>query len=371
MQRMPRSRANALISAMGIRRPVAEMTWLTLITRVAGVIAAAKRRTMVALSCSSSAIGIRSTTTPWRCAMYAQHKLPPSCSRSVVSTRSPAVQCMPCATVLIASVVHRVINNSSCSQPRKLAARLRTRSAADNTVFSTLPYAMSTGLDSSSRQAASVRSSTTRGVAPREAVLRWIRPGGNRYCDEMSWPAGASDDAAPELFDSTAACARLPIDAAPSPAMNRRRESVASDVMRCLYWSSVSVEHQNLRERLTFSVCALVGDGQDFSIWRDGAHGNAHRFAVSFFRRLDSPCIDAHGVQRVVTSRTCHRIVPPVIFIGVTHLHLLASGTNARPGNRNPCRGGLVYPDLALPRRTGHEFRLIHIQLPGAQDRIV
>lgn len=136
--------------------------------------------------------------------------------------------------MFIALVVQRVISNSSGSQPRKRAARLRTASTSDNTVFSALPYAMSTGLDSSSRQAAIVRSSTTLGVAPREAVLRWIKPGDNRYSDERSCPAGRSEAAAPELFGSTAACAKPPIEAAPSPAMNRRRESVGMRVMRYL-----------------------------------------------------------------------------------------------------------------------------------------
>jgi len=148
------------------------------------------------------------------------------------------------------------------------------------------------------QHSASARSSTTRGVAPREAVLRWIL---------------------------------LP------------------------------VENQDLRELQTFPVCTLVGDGQDSSIWRHGAHGDAHRFAVSFFLRLDGQCIDAHSVQRVVASRTCHRIVPPVILVGVTHLHLLALGIKARPGDQNPCRRDLVYPDLALPPRTRHEFRSLHI----------
>jgi hypothetical protein len=46
--KMPWLRANAAISAIGMRRQVEVMTWLTLITRVAGVIAAAKRRTIAA-----------------------------------------------------------------------------------------------------------------------------------------------------------------------------------------------------------------------------------------------------------------------------------------------------------------------------------
>ena len=86
--------------------------------RVAGVMAAAKRSTMAALSCSSSDMAIRSTMTPCRCATYVQHKPPPSCSRFVVSTRSPADQ-------RIASVVPRVINNSSGSHPNRVAARSR------------------------------------------------------------------------------------------------------------------------------------------------------------------------------------------------------------------------------------------------------
>jgi hypothetical protein len=91
-------------------------------------------------------------------------------------------------------------------------------------------------------------------------VLRWITPGGNRYSDEMPGPAGASEDAAPKLVGSTAACARPPIDAAPNPVMNRRRESAAMDVTHYLYWSLLPVENQDLRERLTFPVCTLVGD---------------------------------------------------------------------------------------------------------------
>ena len=53
-------------SAIGMRRPVEVMTWLTLIARVAGVSAAAKRCTSAAGSWSVGAIAIVSTAMPVR-----------------------------------------------------------------------------------------------------------------------------------------------------------------------------------------------------------------------------------------------------------------------------------------------------------------
>jgi len=54
---------------------------------------------------------------------------------------------------------------------------------------------------------------------------------------------------------------KTPIDAAPNPVMSRRRESAATDVIPYLDSSLLPVENQDLRERLTFPVCTLVGDG--------------------------------------------------------------------------------------------------------------
>src|SRR3569833_3061150 len=141
--------------------------------------------------------------------------------------------------------------------------------------------------------------------------------------------------------------------------------------MTVLTKSSLPVENQDLRERLTFSVRTLVRDGQDFSIWRYSAHRNAYRFAASLFLRLGGPRIDTHGIQRVVASRTCHRIVPPVIFVGIRHLHRVALGIKACPGDQNTCRSEQEHPDLALPTRTRDKFRFFYIQLPGPENRIV
>ena len=91
-----------------MRRPVVVMTWLTLTTRVCGVSAAARRSTMRPGSWSVVAISMRSMATPCRRATWRQPRLPPSCSWSVVSTRSPDIQRIPVATLFIASVVLRV-----------------------------------------------------------------------------------------------------------------------------------------------------------------------------------------------------------------------------------------------------------------------